>query len=94
MVEERKSVSFKIKMPLMSMGDVSVVVDGIDLTDKIRSLTLHAVVGGLTELTIKFSAGVDIEGEAILNLLDYTGYPVRDRLSDKLLIEKDTEDEI
>lgn len=73
MAEERKSRSFKIKMPIMAIGDVSVVIDGMDLTNQISALTLQAAVGELTKLTLTFRAGVDIEGEAILKLLDHTG---------------------
>lgn len=71
MVKERNPRSFKIKMPLMAMGEVSVVIDGIDLTNQIKTLELRAAVGELTELTITFSAAVDIEGEAMLKLLDF-----------------------
>lgn len=74
MTEKRKG--FKIKMPIMAMGDVSVVIDGVDLTNQISSLTLRAAVGELTELTVTFLAGVDIEGEAILKLLGHEGKPL------------------
>jgi len=33
-------------------------------------------VGELTELTVTFRAGVDIEGEAILKLLGHEGKPL------------------
>lgn len=68
------SSEFKIKMPIVAAGSgVSVVVDGIDLTDKIREIYIHARVGEVTELVIKFGAAVDIEGEAIVKLLDHEG---------------------
>ena len=88
------AVSFKMKLPLipMDLKKVSIVVDGIDLTDKIKEVNIHAAAGKLTKVTIRFGAEVDVEGEAILNLLDHTGYPIRDRLSDEPLTEKDTED--
>ena len=76
MAKERKSRSFKIKMPLMAIGEVSVVIDGMELKDEIKALRLQAEVGKLTELTLIFGAAVDIEGEAVLNLLDHAGEPL------------------
>lgn len=84
-IKEVNPKSFKIKMPIVPAGHgVSVVIDGIELKDKIKAIRLQAEVGELTELTIVFGAGVDIEGEAVLSLLDHTGKP---------LVEEDTEDE-
>ena len=74
MIKEVKPKAFKIKMPIIPAGHgVSVVIDGMELKDKIKAIRLQAEVGKLTELTIVFGAGVDIEGEAVLKLLDHTG---------------------
>lgn len=78
----REKKSFKIKMPIIPMGEVSVVIDGMNLTNEIKALRLQAEVGKVTELTLVFGVAVDIEGEAVLKLLDHTGEP---------LIEEDTE---
>ncbi len=86
---------FKMTLPIIPLDikEVSIVIDDIDLTDKIQEVTIHSAAGKLTTVTIKFGAAVDLKGEAILNLLDHTGYPIRDRLSDEPLTEKDTEEE-
>ena len=80
MARERKS--FKIKMPIIPMGEVSVVIDAMDLTNEIKALRLQAEVGKITELTLVFGVAVDIEGEAVLKLLDHTGEPLETKDED------------
>jgi len=75
------SNKFKMTLPLvpLDINKVSIVVDGIDLTEKIKEVTIHARAGELTIVTLKFGASVDLEGEAILKLLDYEGKPLGEK---------------
>ena len=77
---------FKMTLPIipLDIDEVSIIIDDIDLTDKIQDVTIHAAAGKLTTVTIKFGAAVDVKGEAIVKLLDHTGEP---------LIQEDTEDQ-
>ena len=77
---------FEMTLPIIPLDikEVSIIVDDIDLTDKIQEVTIHSAAGKLTTVTIKFGARVDVKGEAVLSLLDHTGKP---------LVEEDTEDE-
>ena len=69
----KKSTKFKMKLPIMSTGDAKIVIDGIDITDKVKRVTIRAAAGELTEVFVTFAAGVDLEGEAILQLRDCAG---------------------
>ena len=60
----------KMKLPVTSTGDVKIVIDEIDITDKVRKVEISAEAGELTKVSITFGAGVDLEGEAILHLRD------------------------
>ncbi len=77
---------FKMTLPIIPLDirEVSIVVDDIDLTNKIQEVTIHSAAGKLTTVTIKFGAAVDLKGEAIMKLLDHTGKP---------LAEEDAEEE-
>ena len=69
----KEPTKFEMKLPIVSEGSAKIVIDGVDITDKVRKVTIHAEAGGLTEVYITFAANVDLEGEAILHLRDFAG---------------------
>ena len=79
----KEYAKFEMKLPIVPAGDAKIVIDGIDITDQVKRVTIHAEAGKVTEVFVTFAAGVDLEGEAVLKLLDYTG---------ESLVEEDTEE--
>lgn len=68
-----KTRKFSMKLPIVSSGECSIIIDGIDMTDKVREVRISAGVDELTTVTLVLGAGVDVEGEAIVKLLDFAG---------------------
>ena len=69
----KNPAKFEMKLPIISAGDVKIIIDGIDITDKVKKVKIIAEAGELTEVFVTFAAGVDLEGEAILRLRDCAG---------------------
>ena len=78
----KNPAKFEMKLPIISAGDVKIIINGIDIADKVKKVKIIAEAGKLTEIFVTFAAGVDLEGEAILKLLDHTGEPLEKKDED------------